>query len=430
MVSALAVGKGLSVNPDKPAHRSKRTPYEEVRGVALYEAWRKVRENGLRSPSLETQNAIREFEGSLIRHIRRINRQLRVGTFHFIPQTGVLKKRPGKRPRPLVVGAIQNRIVQRAILDVLQELPAVDMILKTPSSFGGIRERDRRAAIAAACISIRAGSRYFIRSDIRDFFTKIPRQVILNFLEPHIEDAKFLNLVKHAMETTLANLQQLGEDAALFPLGPEGVAQGSALSPLMGNILLSNFDMEMNGRGITCLRYIDDFLLLGPNAEKVRKAFENAQKKLAAFGMEAYDPKITSDKAEMGQTAEGFDFLGCTILPGFVQPSRKARKKLIDVVKERLNAGRKEMLVASKRASGQMPRKRFVQTLTDLDNILLGWGHAFAFCNDQELFKKLDETISKGVREFMQWSDRFLNGPDPAFRRALGVHLLSDTLLV
>ena len=417
------------MNPDKPAHRSKRTPYEQVRGFALYEAWRKVRENGLRSLSLETQNAIREFEGSLPTHLRRINRHLRDGTFQFIPQTGVLKKRPGKKPRPLVVGAIQNRIVQRAILDVLQEIPAVDMILKTPSSFGGIRERDRKAAIAAARVSIRAGSRYFIRSDIRDFFTKIPRHVILDFLGRHIKDAKFLDLVKCAMETMLANLAQLGEDAALFPLGSEGVAQGSPLSPLMGNILLSNFDKQMNGRGITCLRYIDDFLLLGPDAAKVRKAFENAQKKLAAFGMEPYDPRIAPDKAEMGETAKRFDFLGCTMLPGFVQPSRKARRKLMEVVKEKLKAGRTEMIVASKRASHQMPRKRFVQTLTDLDNFLLGWGHAYAFCNDQELFKQLDETISKAVREFMQWSDRFLSGPDPAFRRALGVHLLSDTLL-
>ncbi len=311
---------------------------------------------------------------------------------------------------------------------MLQGIPAIDTVAKTPSSFGGIKGKDRRAAIAAACASIRAGSQNFIRSDIRDFFTKIPRHVVLDFLGRHIEDAKFLDLAKRAMETTLANLKQLGEDAALFPLGREGVAQGSPLSPLMGNILLASFDKEMNGRGITCLRYIDDFLLLGPDAAKVRKAFENAQKKLSAFGMEAYDPRIPQDKAEMGETAKGFDFLGCTILPGFVHPSRKARKKLIELVEEKLIAGRTAIIVASRPAPPQLPRKRFVQTLTDLNNILLGWGHAYAFCNNQELFKQLDETISKAVREFVQWSDRFLKGPDPPFRRGLGLHLLSDTL--
>jgi retron-type reverse transcriptase len=204
---------------------SKRTPYEQVRGVALWEAWRKVRENGKKSVSLETRDAVREFEASVPKHLRRIDRQLRLETFQFAPQTGILKKRPGgKRPRPLVVGAIQNRIVQRAILDVLQTIPAIVEILKTPSSFGGIRERDCREAIAAVQHSIRADSRHFIRSDIRDFFTKIPRQVVLDFLAPHISDGKFLDLTRRAMETTLANLEQLGEDATLFPALPRNVA--------------------------------------------------------------------------------------------------------------------------------------------------------------------------------------------------------------
>lgn len=401
-----------------------------VRGVALYGAWRKVRENGQKSVSLETQNAITEFEASAPKHLRRIDRHLRLETFHFTPQIGILKKRPGKKPRPLVVGAIPNRIVQRAILDVLQAIPAIDAILKTPSSFGGIKGRDRKEAIGAACRSIQAGGRHFIRSDIRDFFTKIPRQIVLDFLARHVQDAKFLDLAKRAMETTLENLDELGEDAILFPLGLEGVAQGSPLSPLMGNILLANFDKEMNGRGITCLRYIDDFLLLGPDATKVRKAFESAQRKFAVFEMEAYDPSVTLGKAEMGETAKGFDFLGCTILPGFVQPSNKARKKLMDLVDERLKVGRATIILAAKQMRRDMPRKRFVQTLADLDNILLGWGHAFAFCNNHELLKQLDENITKAVVDFLRWADRFLKASDPAFRRALGVQLLSDTPLV
>ncbi len=409
---------------------TKRTPYESVRGVALYEAWRKVRENAQRSPSRETRDAIREFEVSAPKHLRRIDRQLRDGKFVFLPQRGIPKKRPGKKSRPLVVGAIPNRIVQRAILDVLQAMPAIEAILKTPSSFGGIRRRDRREAIATACSSINAGGKYFIRSDIRDFFTKIPRQAVLDFLARHIDDGKFLDLVSRAMETTLANLAQLGEDASLFPLGDEGVAQGSPLSPLMGNILLANFDKEMNGRGITCLRYIDDFILLGPDAAKVRKSFESAQKRLALFGMEAYDPGVTPDKAQMGQTARGFDFLGCRILPGLVQPSSKARKKLMELVDETLKSGRTAMIQAGKHSKGRLPRKRLVQTLVDLDNILLGWGHASAFCNNRQLFEELDKKISQDLSKFLQVAQALMKGSDLAFRRVLGVHLLSDTPVV
>lgn len=408
----------------------KRAPYQDVRGDALHSAWRKVHQNGLKSLSSETREAIREFDASAPQQIRRIDRQLRQEKFEFIPQKGVLKKRPGKKPRPLVVGAIKNRIVQRAILDVLQQVPPVCATLQNPFSFGGIKGRDRQKAIAALCISVKAGDKYYIRSDIRDFFTKIPRPTVLAFLAQHIPDDKFLDLTKRAMETTLANLDQLGEDVDLFPLGDKGVAQGSPLSPLMGNILLADFDREMNGRGITCLRYIDDFILLGQDLAKVKKAFENAQRKLAAFGMQAYDPTQEPEKTKIGETAKGLDFLGCRINPGFVQPSGSARKKLLALVNETLEAGRRAIISAARSASRKLPRKRFAQTLADVDNILAGWGHSFAFCNNFQLFDQLDQNINKMLVDFLRSAERLMKGSDQAFRRVLGVHLLSDTPFV
>lgn len=409
---------------------SKRTPYKNVRGDALHLAWRKVRENGLRSLSSETREAIKEFDASAPQQIRRIDRQLRREKFEFVPQKGVLKKRQGKGPRPLVVGPIQNRIVQRAILDVLQQVPAILATLQNPFSFGGIKERGRQHAIAALCNAVKAGDRYYARSDIRDFFTKIPRPRVLAFLAQHIPDNKFLDLTKRAMETTLANLDQLGEDVDLFPLDDKGVAQGSPLSPLMGNILLADFDREMNGRGITCLRYIDDFILLGHDLAKVRKAFESAQRKLDAFGMQAYDPMQEPEKAEMGETTKGLNFLGCRINPGFVQPSDSARKKLLASVDETLEAGRRAMISAARYHGGRLPRKRLAQTLVDVDNILSGWGHSFAFCNNLPLLDQLDRSISQTLSSFLRSAEGLMKGSDQAFRRVLGVHLLCDTPFV
>lgn len=109
-----------------------------------------------------------------------------------------------------------------------------------------------------------------------------------------------MNLFERATETSLVNLTRLGDDTALFPLGAEGVAQGSPLSPLIGNILLRKFDAKMNGRGIVCVRYIDDFVLLGPNPSALNKAFANAQAELSRFGMTAYDPATNTEKASLG----------------------------------------------------------------------------------------------------------------------------------
>ena len=90
----------------------------------------------------------------------------------------------------------------------------------------------------------------------------------------------FLELFERATQTTLANLAHLGEDAGLFPVADKGVAQGSPLSPLIGNILLREFDANMNGRGIVCVRYVDDFVMLGPSPSILMKAFARAQAEL------------------------------------------------------------------------------------------------------------------------------------------------------
>jgi hypothetical protein len=63
---------------------------------------------------------------------------------------------------------------------------------------------------------------------------------------------------------------------------------------------LRDFDRAMNGRGVTCVRYIDDFLLLGPNQRAIEKAFGQAQKLLMEFGLRAYEPPFKG-KAEASE---------------------------------------------------------------------------------------------------------------------------------
>jgi hypothetical protein len=213
------------------------TLFEKLRtGVVLHSAWRRVRANGIGSSSRETRDEILAFDADAPRLLRRIQSDLRRRKFEFDPQVGILKKRPGKRPRPLVLGTVRNRIVQRALLDILQEQPAVKAILQTPTSFGGIGGRGRDDEIHAACNAIEGGATHFLRSDIREFFTRIPRDVVFRALDALVPDSELLEFAKQATETELANLSKLGPDASYFPLYEIGVAQGCCLSPLMGNL--------------------------------------------------------------------------------------------------------------------------------------------------------------------------------------------------
>ncbi len=404
--------------------------YDSVRRYnRLDAAWRRVQDNGRLSKSKDTQKLVARFAENRHRNLNRIARQLAENRFQFLPQTGIAKKRGKKKPRPLVVAPIENRIVQRAILDVLQDnVPAVQQVLDTPTSIGGIPGRGTRHAIALVTAAIKAGARYYIRSDIEGFFTKIPRQQAIDFLAKHIGDRRFIDLFTHAIETQLENIEQLAEHRDLFPIGEDGVAQGSALSPLLGNIILRDFDKDLNGSGILCVRYIDDFIILGKDEEQVKEAFELARKLLLALRMHAYAPWENSDKAQGGPTSERIDFLGCTINGGLVQPSKDARAELLNRVDSVLAEGKHAIRNALANPTGKLTSQRYIQTLTRLDRILLGWSHAFSFCTGMQVFTSIDNDIDKRLTEFR----RFVTGQEKArgpgsWRRIVGVHRLIDT---
>jgi hypothetical protein len=366
----------------------------------------------------------------LARNLRRIEDQLRSGRFEFDAQKGVAKQRSRKRARPLVISAIKNRVVQRAILDTLHTLPCVNDIFEVKTSIGGIPERGREYAFSLIREAIKRGAIFYIRSDISDFFSAIPRPRIIEWFGDNIEDEQFISLLSRATETNLMNADQLGDDAILFPSEQKGVAQGNPLSPLFGNILLKDFDRELNGRNITCIRYIDDFILLGPNEASVLKAFRKGQGILDGFGLEAYDPSTGSSKAEMGQVKSGFDFLGCRMCPGLLQPSRSARANILRKIDEILDDGRRSIKQISVNSNKQLPKHRYVQTLDHIDRTLKGWGHAFAFCNGRHVFREIDEEVDRRIATFRMFARRMtVSAPAATQRRILGVHLLVDTPL-
>src|SRR5262249_8955122 len=157
----------------------------------------------------------------------------------------------------------------------------------------------------------------------------------------------------------------LGDDRRCFPTDEQGVAQGSPLSPLLGNILLLDFDRRFNGRGIVCIRFIDDFLLLGEAETKVARAFANARTYLSELRLTCHDPYGADSnrvKSARGPVAAGFDFLGYRIEPGLRQPSFKARKKILAAVDEHLRIGRRAVNDCLRKADSLAHRQRYAQT--------------------------------------------------------------------
>ena len=251
-----------------------------------------------------------------------------------------------------MIAPIEDRIVQRAILDVMldsEELSGVREVASTSTSIGGIKGRGVENAISIIQAAFESGNANFVAgSDISGFFNRIDKPTVVNFLSKETSDKAFVRLFSAALDVDLKNAPELiarGE-MDLFPTDEHGVAQGCPLSAFAGNIALKSFDEKMNGDGITCIRYIDDFILLGRKKAAVAKAMASAKEHLDRLEMSIYDPHSRPDKAFSGSIQEAHDFLGYRLIPGLYPPSEKNREKLLKSIDTEFEIGRQHILRA------------------------------------------------------------------------------------
>ncbi len=396
-------------------------------------AWHHVEKRVAASKDKDTQAALARFRENPTREIASISRRLRDGSFVFEPQRGYPKRRKGKPPRPIVVAPIVNRIVQRAILDVCQSdnprirkaLGDLPNVIDCETSVGGLPNRGVPEAIERLRAAISTGARWYVRSDLISFFTTIPKPSIELFLNRNVTERAFVNLFMKALATELAN-EDILDDISLFPLGDDGVPQGSALSALCANILLSDFDRKLNGRGLTTIRYLDDFVILASSKKASDIAWVNALKLLDASGLKAHDPAHGKGKAARGEVARGFDFLSFHIDDNAAAPSAEAKAKFIEGITGLIRQAKKDI-----QRVGAEPRRAqpmFVQTLALLDRKARGWGDSFRSTTQRVVFAQMDEKLDTIINEFIGWFGRQSKTLDrKSRRRKMGIALLSDT---
>jgi len=410
-----------------------------------------VRASGLASPSTETNHKTKQFDENWINNLDRLRKRLKSRTFAFANETGIapLKGKGKQGRRPLVVAPTENRIVRRAILDVLQGygdeasnsrirwsgIPAVRDVLETATSVGGIRHRGVPLGLAFIDQAVRTGHHWFIRSDIKNFFTRIPLRDVNTFISNAVADPDFSTLFAAALATNLTNKQEL-EERSLFKLFPDnetGVAQGSAISALAGNIVLRQFDEQMNGRGIVCIRYIDDFIILGRSEQNVKSAYSSARAILKRIGMDVYDESDAlarkSGKFDAGNIYDGTDVLGYRISGTSRQPCAAARKAFLDKLDAVVAKGKREMKAAANGLSSSHVA-RYHQSMVKLHNVIWGWSQSFRNTTAVHVFESLDRQIDERIAELHNEALRLIDsGSIGTRRRVLGIHLLGDTQL-
>ena len=411
-----------------------KTLFEDVRtSENLFGAWRHVRRRAQNSKNSDIRGKAAEFEHQHQRHLKRIQSELRTGKFLFDGVEGVLKDKKqrqakNKDPRPIAIGTIRNRIVQRAILQVLQPrsvldprdfnarfTPRRDPRLGTLNDvnssefgvgglmapFGGVKP-----AIKFVMQEMARGAAFYYQSDIRAFFTKIPSRDVVEIVRRQTKDEDLAQLFSDALEVNLANKDELLSYARLFPSEGVGVAQGSSLSAFAGNVLLYSLDHELNAKDVAAVRYIDDLFMLSKSEAALRSAISYAKSRLAGFGFSLYEPTPGSDKAACGQCRDAFNFLGCTIQPNRCVPSKASIARVKMDVDDALTASKRN--ITAFLASGKSIERGFARSAT-LDRIgkkLFGWQKSFAFCTDHQAFRALDADVARRVLDYEHWVHR------------------------
>jgi hypothetical protein len=326
-----------------------------------------------------------------------------------------------------VVQEVASRVVQRALLDVIWNVKGVRDAVLAPTSFGGLPERSVRDAIELASQEVNSRrAAYYIRSDVEGFFSNIPRQAALEELETLLPDDSLREFLEPATAVEMANQDELGALRQLFPSDERGVLQGHSLSALLGNLLLGPFDQLMNDSECLCLRYLDDFLILGPDKQVVWRFFTRGVAFLQTLGMDAYQPG-RSEKADEGSAQRMFEFLGCEISRGFVRPSRKKRREFLGAIGDRLEESRRVMM-SDRFNTSEFSDQSLVATLKEISASIHAWREQYVFCNYEPIQRQMDEQIDEILARYIgTYGDRKGRVGEQGRRRMLGVALVQDS---
>jgi RNA-directed DNA polymerase len=212
----------------------------------VIQAWRRVRANG-GSPGVDGRS-IDDTDAYLREHWSSIRDQVLHGTYQPQPVKRVKVPKSGGGFRNLGIPTVLDRLIQQAILQVLQ--PQWDPTF-SEYSFGFRPERSAHQAVAQAQAYVAEGYDWTVDIDLEKFFDQVNQDMVMDRAAKRISDKRLLKLLRAFLTAGVM------ENGLVSPT-TEGTPQGSPLSPLLSNLILDELDQELTRRGLRFCRYADD----------------------------------------------------------------------------------------------------------------------------------------------------------------------------
>lgn len=336
----------------------------------LQQAWKRVKANkgaaGVDGLDIEQTAQLIRTNWPTIRN------QLLQGTYRPSPVRRVSIPKPDGGQRELGIPTVTDRLIQQALLQVLQ--PKIDPTF-SEHSYGFRPGRRAHDAVKAAQSYVQSGRRVVVDVDLEKFFDRVNHDILIERLQRRIDDAGVIRLIRAYLNSGIMN-------DGVLQHRYQGTPQGGPLSPLLANVLLDEVDKELERRGHCFARYADDCNVYVCS----RKAGERVMQLLRSLYAKLH---LTVNETKSAVTSVyGRKFLGYSlwVAKGGVVKFRVADKPM---------ATFKQRIRQLTRRSGGRSMGEVVQRLRPY---MLGWKAYFGLSQTPRVWRTLDEWLRHRLR--------------------------------